>query len=197
MNFSKYTSLRYSLVFFLSIMASILFAQSSTNISGPIPPSAASMSFGKYADTPLNTNNGTTVVNIPLGSISDGPLSHTVSMSYLTGGIRAGELASEIGLGWTLNAGGVVGRTVRGIPDDQSDGYYFTGSTVNGNDIGDVADGEMDAEPDLFYYNVGGMTGKFIIDKNGNPFQIPQTDNNIEWSEPINVFFGKAIMKFT
>ena len=197
MKISKYTFLRFSFLFSLLISVGLVIAQSSTNVSGPIPPSAASMSFGKYADTPLNTNNGTTVVNIPLGSISDGPLSHTVSMSYLTGGIRSGELAGDIGLGWTLNAGGVVGRTVRGIPDDQSDGYYFTGSTVDLTDLGDVADGDMDAEPDLFYYNVGGMTGKFIIDKNGNPFQIPQTDNKIEFSAPIQVLFGKAIMKFT
>lgn len=82
MNFYNYTSLCYSLVFFLLASVNILFAQSSTNVTGPIPPSAASMNFGKYADTPLNTNNGTTVVNIPLGSISDGPFSHTVSMSY-------------------------------------------------------------------------------------------------------------------
>ena len=35
MNFYNYTSLRYSLVFFLLASVNILFAQSSTNVTGP------------------------------------------------------------------------------------------------------------------------------------------------------------------
>ncbi|MEO1625240.1 MAG: hypothetical protein AAFV25_08775, partial [Bacteroidota bacterium] len=160
----------------------------STAVDGPIIPSVAAMSFGKYADTPVNPANGTTSVGIPLFTLEEGPLSHALSLSYHTGGIRISEIASEVGLGWNLNAGGVISRTVRGLPDEQNDqGYWYSGDQLlgwlSGPEGEDVAKGKLDAEPDLFFFNVGGMSGKFVFDANGNAHLIPKADIKIQRRE--------------
>ncbi|MCQ2082572.1 MAG: hypothetical protein MJZ11_13035 [Lachnospiraceae bacterium] len=51
--------------------------------------------------------------NIPLMSVDGYP----INISY-SSGIGVEDQASMVGLGWTLNAGGVISRAVRGIPDD-------------------------------------------------------------------------------
>lgn len=51
--------------------------------------------------------------NIPLMEVDGYP----INISY-SSGIGVEDQASMVGLGWTLNAGGVITRVVRGIPDD-------------------------------------------------------------------------------
>ncbi|HKK63542.1 MAG TPA: hypothetical protein VJ951_13335, partial [Bacteroidales bacterium] len=154
----------------------------STNVQGSITPSVSAMSYGKYADSPIDPATGTMGASIPLYNLSDGTLSHAVSLSYHTGGIRVSELSSEVGLGWHLNTGGVISRTVRGLPDDHEDGYWNKAQNISTDStgIGDIADGDIDGEPDLFFYNIGGMIGKFIIDENQNIHTIPKSDIKIE-----------------
>ena len=155
----------------------------SSSVSGAVPPTAAAMSYGKLANVPVDLSTGTTAVNIPIASLSDGPLSHNVSVSFHTGGIRVSELAGDIGLGWHLNAGGIVSREVRGLPDDHVDGYLNTGQSLNitnNNHWEDVGDGLRDGEPDLFSYSVAGLTGKFMFDELGEIFHIPASDVKID-----------------
>lgn len=155
----------------------------SSSVSGAVPPSAAVMSYAKFANVPVDLSTGTTAVDIPIASLSDGPLSHNVSLSYHTGGIRVSELAGDIGLGWHLNAGGIISREVRGMPDDHEDGYLNTGRfldvTVQSH-YKAVGDGLRDGEPDLFTYSVAGKTGKFMFDEFGVVNHIPASDVKIE-----------------
>lgn len=171
----------------------------STAVQGPITPSVAAMSFGKYADTPINPSNGTMGFSIPLFSVSDGTLSHGISLSYHSGGVRVSELASEVGLGWHLNAGGVISRTVRGLPDDAYNGYWTQGSQLNtfpnSTEKEQAANGDLDTEPDLFFYNINGMSGKFIIDKYGEAIMIPKSNNKIDIQ--YNTQFGFVGFKLT
>jgi len=50
-------------------------------------------------------------------SISDRDISVDVSLSYHATGIKVDEEASWVGLGWVLNAGGIITRQVRGNRD--------------------------------------------------------------------------------
>ena len=167
----------------------------STSVSGPLNPSPTAMSYGKYADDPINPANGTIDVSIPIATVNDGTLSHDVSLTYHTGGIQVSELSSEIGLGWHLNAGGVISRTVKGIPDDAGDGYYHDGKWLNGSEAQteDVAKGKKDAEPDIFYYNFAGLSGKFVFDKNKKIHCIPQSDIKINLYRSGFTFHGFMI----
>ncbi|HMI77950.1 MAG TPA: hypothetical protein VK484_04115, partial [Ferruginibacter sp.] len=83
-----------------------------------IPASPTSASLGIYGSTPVGFYTGTPNISIPLFDITSGSISLPVNLSHHGGGIKVEEMASWVGLGWSLNAGGVITRTVRGIPDD-------------------------------------------------------------------------------
>ena len=88
-----------------------------TNFVQP-PPTAASL--GKYADFPVSYFTGLPNISIPIYDLKDGDAELPISLSYHSSGIRVSEVASWVGLGWALNAGGVILRTVRGTADEGS-----------------------------------------------------------------------------
>jgi hypothetical protein len=99
-----------------------------------------------------------------------------------------------VGAGWSLGAGGIISRTVQGTPDEiVGKGYYHMGTYVENQIIqtssnglatatfnGQIAEGTIDAEPDLFSFNVQGYSGKFYIDKSHNAQFIPKQDLKLE-----------------
>jgi len=93
------------------------------NVFPPSPNAAALM---KFTDVPVSPYTGTADVSIPFYTVQAKGLSIPVSIAYHTGGIRAAEDAGVVGLGWALNAGGMISRTVRDKDDLLSD--YFNGN---------------------------------------------------------------------
>ncbi len=78
--------------------------------------------FGFTATAQVTLQTGAPSINIPLIQYTDeaSKLKLDISLSYTGGnGIKVDEKASEVGLGWTLNAGGMVQRIKIGEPDDQ------------------------------------------------------------------------------
>ncbi|HVI46521.1 MAG TPA: hypothetical protein VM802_16715 [Chitinophaga sp.] len=105
-------------------------------------------------------------------------MSVPVTLNYKGGGIRLQDVASFVGLGWSLRAGGMVTRIVRGMPDESEKGYIGknkTGVQVNGGGetnatrADKVATGEWDGEPDLFYISTPTGEFSFVFDENGIP----------------------------
>jgi RHS repeat-associated protein len=94
-----------------------------------------------------------------------------VSLSYHTGGIKVAENASWCGLGWSLQAGGMVTRVVQGVPDDENIrlGFYHYGNQLSTPltdlQIVDIGIGNRDGEADVFTVNFNGNSGKFYFDK--------------------------------
>lgn len=150
-------------------------------------PSASASSVGKQAAVPVNYNNGSANFNIPIHTISEYDLNLPISLSYQTGGIQVGQVASNVGLGWTLNAGGGVFRQVRGLPDEMYDdkggviynGFYYRSQASILCDASEN-DCRADGEPDIFVYNLGGVTGKFFFDAFGEIVQVSANDIKIE-----------------
>jgi YD repeat-containing protein len=153
-----------------------------------IPPSPTPAALGKFADTPVSYYTGTTSIGIPIWDLRAFDLSIPVSLNYHSGGIRVDEVASWIGLGWSLDAGGAITRTVRGIPDDGAAGFLNSGPIPSNGlaqeefrqQLMQLGYGQVDGEPDLFYFNFGGKTGKFVLDKAGVPHLIPHQKLKIE-----------------
>ena len=104
--------------FFLSLflLASLnLPAQEDLNpASAIIPPAPTSASLGKYGDIPVGFHTGTPNISIPLYQLQGRALSVPISLSYHAGGMKVEEVASWVGSGWSLNAGGVITRTTHG-----------------------------------------------------------------------------------
>jgi len=191
------TTLYFTYRFFAVIILIILFIgmgygqmenQSPIKID-IIPPSPNALALGKYGEIPVNHYTGVPSINIPLFTVGSHKSSLPVSLSYHAGGFRVTENASWVGLGWSLNAGGVITRTVRGMPDEKETdlhrGFnltrgqvksYYT-NAMNAQQqllfLTGLADGMLDGEPDEYFFNFNGKSGRFVFDDNGTPLIIP------------------------
>jgi hypothetical protein len=77
----------------------------------------------------VNLQTGAAEQNFPLINYSDtkSGIMLGVGLSYSSGnGLQVNEIASDIGTGWSLDAGGVIIRMQNGEPDDQQ--AFFSGS---------------------------------------------------------------------
>ncbi|GAA3608239.1 RHS repeat domain-containing protein [Flavivirga amylovorans] len=154
-----------------------------------IPPSPTASALAQYADVPVGYYTGTPNISIPIYEVSDKDISLSISLSYNASGIKVNQEASWVGLGWSLNAGGVITRQVRGLDDlmeygaGGEAGYTVAelperdGNGVNTsfntqwslndftNLLNDYKVSTQDPEPDIFYYNFAGKSGKFYLEK--------------------------------
>lgn len=126
-----------------------------------VGPSPNSMGIVRMANQ-VNHYTGSPGISIPLVGISGRELSTGVSLTYNSFGHRVQDVAGSVGLGWNLMAGGVITRVVKGEPDDLQNGFC----TVSGNND----------EPDMYTFSIMGMSGKFVLAKNGTPLIMPYQD---------------------
>jgi hypothetical protein len=84
-------------------------------------------SLGKFGDIPIDLFTGRVNVDIPIYTVKYYDIEVPVSISYHGGGIKVSDERGSVGLGWTLNVGGVVNRTVCGMPDEFIDSNRAAG----------------------------------------------------------------------
>jgi YD repeat-containing protein len=101
----------------LNLLAYNIWAQS---IQTPtiIQPSPQAQAFMRYGEIPVDYSTGVPNISIPLYTVKGKKLELPISISYHASGIKVNDIASEVGLGWVLNCGGIVSRTVFGKPDE-------------------------------------------------------------------------------
>lgn len=105
-----------------------------------------------------------------------------ITLNYAATGIKLSDNASIVGLGWRLSVGGKITRVVRGQPDDYENPRAWMADINNWtlSNCSSFCDAEnWDAQPDLYYFELPGLSGSFVIDKNGQIHTIPQTDIRI------------------
>ena len=90
-----------------------------------VPPSPGAREFVERGDFPVSLYTGVPEISIPLHTIELKDVSIPISISYDGSGIKVAEEASRVGLGWRLDAGGVVTQTVRGRHQDFQDWSYM------------------------------------------------------------------------
>jgi len=192
------------LLLFWSFLTVKLFAQGTptvpdegVTITKAIPASADAAALGKFGSIPVSNYTGVPNISIPLYTIKSGDLTLPISINYHAGGFKVDEMASSVGLGWALNAGGSITRSQRGKADEDLDGFMSTvypktidslirhkttldtaGVTELNLLLNKVADGTIDAEPDVFNFNFGSYSGKFTIDSRGNFHTFPLQNIN-------------------
>lgn len=159
-------------------------AQQKIALESLIPPAPNAAELGKYGTYPVGALTGIPDISFPLYTIKSGSLELPITLSYHAGGIQANQKATDVGLGWSIMAGGAISRTVYGAADNSQYGYFnytppsyatLTGITnyytmAQYNIVGGLG---YDLEPDLFVYNMGGKSGKFIYTINQNFLTIP------------------------
>jgi YD repeat-containing protein len=148
----------------------------------PLAPETALL--GIHGNTPVDLNAGAANVSVPITDISSGPLRLPVSLSYRSTGIAVNEVASWVGLGWVLNGGGAIMRTVRGLPDfTASDTAVFSfgwsqwlappSSITNQELRRRVSIGTIDTEPDEYNVSFAGQSAKIVFDATGVAHILP------------------------
>ncbi|NJL75544.1 MAG: hypothetical protein HC892_11455 [Saprospiraceae bacterium] len=91
------------------------------NMVAPTSPEAASL--GKYGDFNVNKYTGTANIGIPLYTLAGKTIQVPISLNYNASGLKVDESATWVGMGWALGAGGVITRSMQGLPD-QEDNYF-------------------------------------------------------------------------
>ncbi|MEO1519047.1 MAG: DUF6443 domain-containing protein, partial [Bacteroidota bacterium] len=154
-----------------------------------MPPSPSAAGLAKYTDFPISYTSGTPQISVPIYTLSGRGIQVPISLSYHSGGVKVDELSSCVGLNWSLNAGGSVSRTVMGKADERPDGFLQRGGQVphpiNVNTdftaLEEFAEGRWDGQPDVFNFNVGGYSGKFVFDSAGVVRLMPIQDVQISY----------------
>lgn len=157
-----------------------------------------------------NIYTGSTVVSVPLHNIDFDGWQLPLSLTYDTSGIRANQDATEVGLGWVLNATGVITRIIKTNNDlNKGDHFTFPGYVYQtkspleffnnfNNNQGTVEPyyalhlKSFDGEPDDFNYNFFGYAGGFVFNKiENNEIKITHKQKNgvkIEFDESQSSF---------
>jgi RHS repeat-associated protein len=195
----------------------------SSSIKDVVMPTPNAASLGKYGDIPVSFNTGIPNVGIPIHTLTEGPISLPISLSYHAGGLKVGEPTSWAGLGWSLSAGGMISRTVQGRADESCNGFFNMGHQVGvttmattscitevagGITNGELASGTKDGEPDIFSFSIGGYSGKFYITaptlvgatlSPGKVVLIPKQDVSITYTATASTDCGNVyrLKKFT
>ncbi len=82
-------------------------------------PSPDVWSFMKYGNTPIDLYRGIAQTSIPVYTYKDKDFELPISIDYASSGFIPNVQTGILGLGWFLNAGGMITREVKGIPDEK------------------------------------------------------------------------------
>lgn len=179
-----------------------------------IPPSPQAQAFMRYGEIPVSHSTGVPNIEIPIYTIEGKNLKLPISISYHASGIKVNDVASEVGLGWVLNCGGMVSRTIFGLPDEKNMAHPFGSATEllnsaidasnkfgvscgclygirNFEYILDAAEIEHDLISDRFnYFLPNGISGVFRYDYSDHnniiklPYRALNIKKNISGTDP-------------
>lgn len=121
-------NLKYALVFYLLLVwSSIVNGQPPAAHHPHTVPSPNAASLGLFGEVPVSHFTGLPSISIPIHSATGQSLSLPISLDYHASGNRPEQQPGWVGLGWNLNVGGAITRTVKQVPDEYKIG---TGSQV-------------------------------------------------------------------
>lgn len=174
--------MKKSITVLLTLIYTTIFSQTEVlNKIIPLSPNAAALA--KYGEIPVSHFTGTANVSVPLYTIKTKEFNFPLELSYHTGGNKVEDVASWVGLGWSLGTIPSISRSVRGMPDEEGGimdkflGYtteeYFS---FDNSDLRKIRyldalkEGIADSEPDVFYFTIFGKSGKFVYDQVSGKF---------------------------
>lgn len=145
-----------------------------------IPASPSAANLGIFGQVPVGNFTGTANVSVPFYTVNYKDLNVPIGVSYHAAGNKPGFFPGIVGLGWALNAGGSITRVVKGVADYED---YYNGTDIipwlynpTGEDdwsstaslntnlaSGGFSTDQDRTNPDEFYFNFNGISGKFYM----------------------------------
>ena len=141
----------YIVLFFLSTNVALSQSQFDTSIFPTPPPSPNADELGFYGKVPISHFTGNPNINIPIYNISNSQLSLPINLSYHLSTVKPSRVPDWTGIGWTLNAGGVITRIMKGktydeiyVPHEISEdpntfSYFYRNDILNSQNWNDDA----------------------------------------------------------
>jgi hypothetical protein len=166
-----------------------------------VPPSPNAQAFAMYNDNPVALYEGTPAIAIPVYTVRCGSLTLPISLSYNNNGLFALQDASWVGLGWNLNAGGMISRMIEGQVDNSEHSGYNYGqynladtlsSSHNLSNFFSIAYNNQlvdsgysyDLAPDIFDAEFNGYSNKFVWVNNQAYMMTWDKDFGVSWPSP-------------
>jgi len=110
----------FSLRATLSCVAIILlnYAMSQTVANPPKTETPNVSTMDEFGNIPVDMATGVPNISIPIHTLHYGNISVPISLRYHPGALRVAQHPGWLGLGWDLQAGGVITRQEREFPDE-------------------------------------------------------------------------------
>ncbi|QEE48469.1 RHS repeat protein [Flavobacterium alkalisoli] len=152
-----------------------------------VPPSPTVAALMHFEEVPVDLHTGQPDISLPLYSKPlNSELSFSLALKYSSLGVRVSEHSGWTGTNWSLIAGGVISRTIRGGADEldkgpdgngsyKIKGVYYNSDFWNYETLTDQEKSEFnwrvngtsqhvyDTQPDLYQFSFMGMSGRFTI----------------------------------
>ncbi len=177
-------------LFHRSIYAQNILGQIENDYSSKAP---TIVGIQKVVGVPTNNFTGSTIVNIPLYTVTGKGITVPISLQYSGGGgIKVDDNAGDFGVGWSLEAGGMITRQIRGLEDEG--GAFEDGPRKHWRSIPNAPyweyeylwDSERDSVAQAYYNTFGewsGMTyGNLTSLSNEIKLHNQQVDQNFPWT---------------
>lgn len=146
----------------------------------PYTPSSQTWGFVKYGNTPVDLHTGTARVDIPVYTYRDEDFTIPISLAYASNGFIPNQQTGPLGLNWSLIAGGVVAREIRGLDDFYGNEQGVLGflrwdsRTIDDEELmekstdniaglvnwGDPT-GRVETQSDIYHFSFAGHSGTF------------------------------------
>jgi hypothetical protein len=168
-----------TLIFITCLYCGISYAQAAEQLAlaqlrkDIIAHSPEAEAMGKYAVLPLTMYTGTPDISVPIYEIKTPGLDLPFSLSYNYNGYKPNDVPGWAGMGWSVQGIGSIVRIVKGEVDESmatgthyDDYINISMLTWNQPFLALAAIQGVDTQPDIYIFNVGGYSGKFIMIKN-------------------------------
>ena len=96
-----------------------------------VPQPANAYELAKRISAPSPGFSGGTSVPIGVYTLRDGAIQLPISISNRVSGVRVAEVPSWVGSGWSLSAGGIITRSIKGSPDEGGYRILNAGGTTS------------------------------------------------------------------
>lgn len=164
-------------------------------------PSPEVAGLGEYGMVPVGLYTGVPDISVPLHEMKVGGNSFSVTASYHLASVKPGMQEGCLGLGWSLQSGGYISRSVNGIYDEQmhadgyTPGYYANAYRLKGmtneqfNEATKSIRSEVGAHTsyyelsaDEFSFSFFGYSGTFFYNENGGWTVVSDQDIRVEFN---------------
>ena len=148
-------------------------------------PSPEVATLGLYGSIPISYYTGQPNISIPLYEIKAGDYTLPITASYHLSSVKPHTQPGPLGIGWSMNAGGFISRTVRGVYDEKkfsnghAQGFYWNadkmknitqpifGQHTESYTTQPEATGGYELSADEFSFSFCGYTGNFYYNCDG------------------------------